>query len=215
MPGIATPGYLVMPNELRSPCESAGKDESNAAGIEGPRPDQAHLDPDRAHGNPTPAFDRRPPPHGKQRPGGCERRPAFDPPSQPPWTSDRSRPASPSMTERRGRRRRSISRDARYLRRRRAAQTLPGDGAGGGGWGRAGRRPPAGGRWGLPGAARAPPHGGRGRRVGERLCHHLTISTHRAFLKPPVANQKVVPCAMLCMAYGPENIPCAGGPGGF
>jgi hypothetical protein len=33
MPGIAIPGYLVMPDELGSPCESAGEDESNAAGI--------------------------------------------------------------------------------------------------------------------------------------------------------------------------------------
>jgi hypothetical protein len=28
MPGIAIPGYLVMPDELGSPCESAGEDES-------------------------------------------------------------------------------------------------------------------------------------------------------------------------------------------
>jgi hypothetical protein len=101
----------------RSPCESTGEDESNAAGIKGPWPDQAHLNPDRAHGNPILAFTKSPTAAGREaRPGGRERRPAFDPPSQP-WTSDRSRPASPSTTGWIGRRRHSTSRDAWDLRR--------------------------------------------------------------------------------------------------
>jgi hypothetical protein len=86
MPGIATPGYLVMPDELGSPCESAGEDESQQVSKDhGPtRPSWTQIGtmvipPLPSIADRRPAFD----PHGKQRPGGRERRPAFDPPSQP------------------------------------------------------------------------------------------------------------------------------------